>query len=323
MNYIDTSLPHIINARDKHYEYMRYVIKKKLNGRYFTEPKPLSTIKTIQIVNEIHNSVKTFLNNEVNLKRVLIGTPEEIDKIKLKFKTKKEINSIKKILNYDSWIDYSEKSTYAFYNAYDLANQMDVPTCPYCNRMYTKTVIASKNHKITRPTFDHWFPKSKFPLLALSFYNLVPCCSVCNSGVKGGGTLELDQCFHPYIKHVDSDLKIDFKFSYDHKDYSSFKFKIVNNNDFSKKSTEAFKLREIYETHEDEVVDLRRLRDVYSDKYIEKLRSILKGTSISDEEIYRLTFGTHIEEAKFDRRPLSKMKKDILGELGILNHLKK
>lgn len=51
-------------------------------------------------------------------------------------------------------------------------------------------------------------------------------------------------------------------------------------------------------------------------------KNILKGTSISDKEIYRLAFGTHIDDAQFDRRPLSKMKKDILNELGILKYFK-
>jgi hypothetical protein len=118
---------------------------------------------------------------------------------------------------------------------------------------------------------------------------------------------------------MNDDEKINFKFSYDHKNYSSFKFKIINKNDFSKNSTNAFKLKEIYETHEDEIIDLRKLRDIYSDKYLQMLKNnILKGTSTSEEEIYRLAFGTHIDEAMFDRRPLSKMKKDILIELGIL-----
>ena len=36
-----------------------------------------------------------------------------------------------------------------------------------------------------RPQFDHWFPKKKYPLLAISFYNLIPCCTYCNSSVKG------------------------------------------------------------------------------------------------------------------------------------------
>ncbi|WCM41907.1 hypothetical protein MG290_13335 [Flavobacterium sp. CBA20B-1] len=42
------------------------------------------------------------------------------------------------------------------------------------------------------------------------------------------------------------------------------------------------------------------------------------GVTLDRDEVYRLAFGVHFQEAKFDRRPLSKMKKDILIELGII-----
>jgi hypothetical protein len=324
MNYIDINQQKILDARDLHYRYLRYVIKKKLNGKSFNEQKPHSSIKTIQSTPGIHSLVKSFLNNENNLKKVLIGKPDEINTIKEKFTTKKQIESIKRIFNYDAWIDFSNKSTYNFYNAYDLAKNLDIPTCVYCNRIYTKTVISNGGKKITRPTFDHWFAKSKFPILSLSFYNLIPSCNVCNSSVKGSDLFDLKTHFHPYYQSKINDEKINFKFSYDHVDYSTFKFKIENKNNFSKNSTDAFKLKDIYETHEDELIDLRKLRDVYSDKYLQMLKNnILKSTPVSDEEIYRLAFGTHIDESKFDRRPLSKMKKDILEELGIIRNDKK
>ena len=64
--------------------------------------------------------------------------------------------------------------------------------------------------------------------------------------------------------------------------------------------------------------DLIKIRQAYSDKYIEILKRSLKGLPLSKEDIYRLAFGVHYEEDKFDRRPLSKLKKDILTELGIV-----
>lgn len=56
--------------------------------------------------------------------------------------------------------------------------------------MYTKTVFDEEGEKITRPTFDHWFAKDDHPLLALSFYNLIPSCNICNSSVKGKKEIE-------------------------------------------------------------------------------------------------------------------------------------
>lgn len=305
MNYIDTSLLHIIRAQEKHYEGIINTIFKRIDG-----------------ITDIYT--KSFFEVSINpyLDTIISGNPIELlechnrieDHLIPKIK-----NAIHEVFKYEGWFDKKKKT---MYDAYDLAVNLDIPTCTYCNRIYTKTVINPS--KITRPTFDHWYSKADYPLLALSFFNLIPSCSVCNSGVKTTNLFILNTHFHPYFKFDIEDQKINFNFSYEHRNYSSFKFKIINNNDFSKISTESFKIQEIYETHEDEIADLRRLRDIYSDKYLAMLKNnILKGTSVSDEEIYRLAFGTHIDETKFDRRPLSKMKKDILEELGILNSIKK
>lgn len=304
MNYIDITQQKIIDAVSHHYEGLIDDIFIRIDG--ITNP-----------------FVKVLFENYINpyLDVIIKGNPYELLQCHNRIEpymipiVRKNLNEVFK---YKGWFDQKKKTKY---DAYDLAYNLDIPTCAYCNRIYTKTVINPS--KITRPTFDHWFSKSDYPLLALSFYNLIPSCTVCNSGVKGTTTFELNTHFHPYHKSFIINENINYKFSYDYKDYSSFKFKIINNNDFSENSTNAFKLKEIYETHEDEISDLRKLKDVYSDNYLQMLKNnILKNTMISDDEIYRLAFGTDINESKFDRRPLSKMKKDILTELGILKNEK-
>ncbi len=320
MQHIDINLPNIIEARDNHYKIMRYFIKLKLNGKKaFTEVPPIKIDKRINRVNGIKSSIVKFLNDEDNLRTVLIGPPEELEKIKDKFTSIGLKKSLRKIINYDSWIKTDDDATFKNYNAYHLAEKLDIPTCIYCNRVYTKTVINHSGKKITRPTFDHWFPKSKHPLLALSFYNLIPSCSVCNSSVKGSTPFLLSTHFHPYNKgHFE---KFKYTFSYDHNDYNKFSFKIVTDegDDFSKRSIEAFELEEIFKAHEDEIEDLRKIKDAYSEDYIDMLESqILGGITLNRDDVYRLAFGVHFQEAKFNRRPLSKMKKDILIELGII-----
>ncbi|GIM50627.1 hypothetical protein [Capnocytophaga stomatis] len=180
--------------------------------------------------------------------------------------------------------------------------------------MYTKTVGRKDKKRVTRPTFDHWFPRSKYPLLALSFYNLIPSCNVCNSSVKGDKDFSLKTHFHPY--HKVDDLK--FTFSYDLDAYQKPRVKILAEKGISKNSVEDFELEEIYKTHQDEVEDLLKIRQAYSENYIEILNKTLEGANLTREEVYRLAFGAHLAEDKFDRRPLSKIKKDILTELGIV-----
>ncbi|SHH08604.1 hypothetical protein SAMN05443549_1192 [Flavobacterium fluvii] len=314
---INDNLPNIKDAKDYHYKIMRYFIKRKLNGDAFTENPPIAIDRRVNKVNGIKSSIVKFLNEEDNLKKVLIGNPKELDTIKDKFTSKGLKKSLKTLISYDSWIKTDDKSTYRYYNAYHLAEKLDIPTCVYCNRIYTKTVINSTGKKVTRPTFDHWFPKSDYPLLALSFYNLVPSCSVCNSGVKGSTPFSLSTHFHPYHNNPDEEFK--YTFSYDHKDYDKFSFKLSTDNKFSEDSVNAFELEEIFKAHEDEIEDLRRIKDAYSEDYIDMLESkILDGITLDRDDVYRLAFGVHFQEAKFDRRPLSKMKKDILIELGII-----
>lgn len=78
--------------------------------------------------------------------------------------------------------------------AYWLLDQLQVRTCPYCNRVYT-THFRSTGIRSTgiRPSLDHFFPKSKHPYFALSLFNLVPSCDYCNR-TKGDGKEELTVC---------------------------------------------------------------------------------------------------------------------------------
>jgi hypothetical protein len=289
-----------------------------------------------------NDDIKAFLS-DINLKIFLKGGPDELFnlnnqfysslsryslngyenyKLNIDVKTKsksqkqnytkyRKLHSlIEDIFNYET--SFSKKITK--YSTYNLAKNLDINTCVYCNRMYTKTVFSPE--KITRPEFDHWFSKSKYPLLALSFYNLIPSCHICNSSLKGATNLHFNDYLHPYI----DDEKIvnnDIKFSYYNKTLNSYGFKINTFSNKGKNTIEAFKIKEIYETHEEEIKELRRIRDVYSESYLQKLSTLYKGI-ISQDEVYRLAFGVYIEEAMFEKRPLSKMKKDILIELGII-----
>lgn len=61
--------------------------------------------------------------------------------------------------------------------AYWLQRQLCVRVCPYCNRMYTTTLYGKKR---VRPDFDHFYPQSRYPYLAVSLFNLIPSCNICN-----------------------------------------------------------------------------------------------------------------------------------------------
>jgi hypothetical protein len=78
---------------------------------------------------------------------------------------------------------------------------MSLKYCPYCN---ADTVYAfrkdNKNRTKVVSALDHFYPKSKYPYLALSLYNLIPACSRCNSQMKGGA--DMTKVANPYIEDV-------------------------------------------------------------------------------------------------------------------------
>lgn len=263
--------------------------------------------------NKKHQLSKSVIDFIRNNKIDLIGAEPNI----LLEKHKKFEN-----LNLDSEQQESTKVIFKYvYEKYfqnkhgkDFLNHLNIDTCTYCNRNYT---LDFKNLNNSRAQLDHWFPKESFPILALSFYNLIPSCSSCNH-IKGAAKeikwLEaLDNLVHPYCD------RLDFTFSYEFDGFNKPKtwIKKYKQNLKTEKTIKSNKLREIYETQSGkELQDLYDLRMKYSKNYLDILcNKTFQGLSLSQEEAYRMIFGIEIEEENFHKRPFSKFKKDIIQEL--------
>lgn len=219
------------------------------------------------------------------------------------------ISDINALFSYDWFIGLEPE---AVYSAYHLAEKLNIRSCTYCNRIYTTTARTSKNGKLMRPQFDHWFPKSRFPLLALSFFNLIPSCYVCNSTVKRDVILNLKDHIHPY---VDDGSLTEFKFEYSFdKDIGNYAIFIKNGSDRVSQTLLKLKVADMYNAHVDELKDLIAIKEAYSKIYIDQIKSFFPE-KLSDKEIYRILFGTEFDEQDFHKRPMSKFKKDILEDI--------
>ena len=60
--------------------------------------------------------------------------------------------------------------------AYWLQRRIGLRTCPYCNVNYTRVSARGR----FRADLEHFFPKSKYPYLSVTLYNLFPSCHTCN-----------------------------------------------------------------------------------------------------------------------------------------------
>ncbi len=206
--------------------------------------------------------------------------------------------------------------------AYTLVNKLGINTCPYCNRNYISVITKDeKNDSKTRPQLDHFFPKTIYPFLACSFYNLIPSCSVCNL-MKSDKDSYNDELISPY--EIDNDT---FKFSYSLNNLDIVNIGILNNHQynyresikitFDKKNDineKYFELEKLYnQEHRDIVIELLVKKAYYPESYINELSKF----SFSKDEIYRYLFSNYSQEDDLHKRPLSKLIKDISLELGL------
>lgn len=220
------------------------------------------------------------------------------------------------VFNYDWFCENKKK-----YSAYKLTANLKVTVCPYCNANFIITAYTKAGNRITRPSLDHFFSQSKHKLLSLSFYNLIPSCSICNSSIKGSKELLLDKHFHPFLHNI----KDNIVFRYVPHNVSSaigfkedFDLKIESVNKLDSRAidhTLFFKLEDIYNHHKSYVSEIILKSYMYDDKYYEVLSREFPDLKIKPSDFYRVIFGNFWEDEDMGKRPLSKLTKDLVQQL--------
>lgn len=270
-----------------------------------------------------------------NIKKILGGDLQTLQKIinevnngiSKKYKKDDEKPKIYKAVKYifvDRGYESKISTTTDTSIAYKLVENLGIKTCPYCNRNYISFVKTKK--KKTRPQLDHFYPKAIYPFLACSFYNLIPSCSACNHMKSDDDSYKDEKdgnLVHPYnVK--DSDFTFSYTFdnldilkSIDEKNIrfeDEEKIKITLDRKYEK-NNEYFQLETIYQNHKGIVIELILKEINYPKSYIEELIRNGFGT---EEEIYRFIFSNYLKIDDLHKKPLSKLTRDIVEELGIL-----
>ncbi|TMP70774.1 hypothetical protein CWB76_09415 [Pseudoalteromonas sp. S1609] len=145
--------------------------------------------KVIIELDKIHNDKYSILANYFSIKLKKATSPVKIYQICCRIRnvhlgttvTPKDVRK-----SYPLWFDKLQK----IFNYEALRTEFgqviiessSLKICPYCNKRdveitYGKDVTA-------RPDLDHFYPKSRYPFLATTLYNLVPSCGFCNQKFK-------------------------------------------------------------------------------------------------------------------------------------------
>ncbi|MEY5049779.1 MAG: hypothetical protein RLZZ175_3138 [Bacteroidota bacterium] len=195
-------------------------------------------------------------------------------------------------------------------------------SCVYCNAQLT-IVIDREVDQSGRFELDHFYPKSQFPFLAASFYNLIPCCSNCNKAKLDKKTLfnlyteeQSDLSVFGFI--LTDDSKDKYLLTKDHTDLIVKFIHLNGDNEMLENHKSHFYIEELYETQKDILENLTTLSQVYNDDSKAELVDSFKELFPDKAMINRLIIGNYDSPEDIHLRPLAKFTQDIARELKLI-----
>ena len=195
-------------------------------------------------------------------------------------------------------------ATYRKSYGWELVKKLGLTVCPYCNRNF-----INNTSRCATAQFDHFFPKIENLMLALSLYNLIPCCPQCNF-IKKNQMIT----YSPYDESFTTDQLLRFKpipISAD-----EYSIKIQSQDKIIESNISILMLEDAYGMHKSLVKELYVKYLMYTDDYRKSLQELFSTQcptlSMSLDEVY---YGNYLTEDKYFLRPLSKLTHDIISEI--------
>ena len=219
-------------------------------------------------------------------------------------------NIVSKYFDYKNVLNYKQEG---ISNAYWLMQKLNIRVCPYCNRSFTFTIRRGETG--SRPEFDHFNSQDNYPYLSLSFYNLIPSCPICNHKKS---TSEID--INPYLEDFGDRCRFQIDnierclLLSNYKEWNIYMDKIGNKYD---NNINIFLLCEFYNEHKDYISEIVFKARAYTSGYYENLVNTFHNQGLTEREMNLLIFGCYFESQDLNLRPLSKLTRDVVEQVGI------
>lgn len=139
--------------------------------------------------------IKAVLPDKISAKKLLVGNFKYLTRVYCAFtdylngKTTAEKNTIKADFISGGFNYNSHKSDIAQF-LMNPANGFEIHNCVYCDLEDVTPFTKANGKKVRKFDTEHVLDKGECPLVALSLYNFVPSCKICNStDIKGTKTI--------------------------------------------------------------------------------------------------------------------------------------
>lgn len=339
-------------------EFANYLNKEDLAITNITDK--LNSLRTFSKYEELVNLLNHYNDNTINdLKDMLNKIPNTpiavnqcVEELESKRKNgnnqmstfyfKNFLEEVSKVMDYDfitdtNWGSNNGKNDKQAFKLRDrILSEINIDVCPYCNRNFIDTFFDKPEDSNGKPSelevlrsnadLDHFYNKSVYPFLALTLYNFIPSCHICNSRFK---TARISDIINPYIDEFGDDCT--FRVNHesvegvlgiqkDSRIYLNINDN-VNDDKIGKiqESKKLFKLENVYQTHHRQACELYEKNQRYPKDYLSDIVDIINynksNISITEKELEKDIFGISDEE-DFKDTPLAKFKSDIYKQIG-------
>jgi len=284
-----------------------------------------------------YSKKKKYLEKLINeLSFIVTAKPHDIGRL---------INEFENILHHEKISkSFHKKITSALqYNGVrkallPLYQKLNIKACVYCNAQLTTVVELDRYKKVVKAKgkkkgdvktysgrfeLDHHYPKSDYPFLSVSFYNLFPCCSNCNKHKSSNTSL-----FNLYTEDINHLNPFRFKIDDNSKDVylktnnvNDLQFEFVHvSGDINllKNHKKLFKIEQLYETQKDIFEELVHISNAYNEASKQNLVDTYKGLFKDTDMINRILIGNYDKPEDIHKRPLAKFTQDIARDLKLI-----
>lgn len=206
--------------------------------------------------------------------------------------------------------------------------KLGIRTCVYCNAQYAY-YVEGEDENYQNYDIDHLLPKSKYPYLCTSFFNLQPSCPSCNrkkSDNKQECDKKLFQLYVPMGSLVDpvsfrleaSSLVKYLTDSKKDEEVIKILFSCPNDKELENGFNHYFHISSMYQAHKDIAVELLWKSRIYNKTFKDYYIKQFKKLGFKESDFKRFILGNYDTVENIHKRPLAKMTQDIAKQLGII-----
>lgn len=311
--------------------------------RYASFEKPIERLKRLKKQLELASNSAKY-QSYINYVQFVINNYEEILQLKpadfVLWSQKKELSSVNCNDNIIIKSNNGRTTTKKFYELVvyamrykDVREQEFLPyiqllgikSCVYCNAQYAVTTVGKP--PISTYQLDHYFPKSKYPFLCTSFFNLQPSCASCNQA-KGSKAIKFNlytdnkNYIYPFQFQLDKTGVSKYMLTHKRDELSvSLDVTSTSNSSLSllKNHKDIFKIDTLYECHKDTIEEIVWKSRIYNKSYIKQLKDMFSELFPSGPEFFnRFILGFPSKRSEIHKRPLTMLAQDVAKALGLL-----